>query len=1017
MPSGSVQSSTNPSRQKRPRADARALRRACAPVAIAMIEPLEDRQLLSAALGSARHLHHTHHVDHQRHLRQIKVSRSIQATATTALASAAPAPIVRPDHIVIVIEEDRASGAIGDTAHMPYFNQLAASGLVYTNSHGVAHPSLPDYLALYSGSTQGITDNGNNHTFTGPNLAKSLNSTLLPSGQYLSFAGYTESLPRDGDTTTRIAGDPNDPTAPPDLYMRNYNPMAQFTDVGAHGATAITNAQVNKTFASFPTTAAGFANLPTVSFIIPNNLHNTHGSNEQAPYATDPSEYNFLRANADTWLKAKLDGYLQWAKANNSLLIVTTDEEETDSTPTSNLTTIINGDPDLVVPGSNATSFNHFNVLRTIEDMYGLTPLGTTATVSPLTLNALGQLSYPGQITSQADSSTALTSSNSAPVWGQNVTFTATVTAASGVPTGTVTFKDGTTILGSGTLNASGQASLTTSALSVSSHALTAVYNGDASFKTSTSTALNQTVNQASSSVTVSSSAFAGQGQPVSFSATVAISSPGAGTPTGSVQFQIDGVNFGAPVTLNSGTATSPSTSSLSPGQHTFTALYSGDANVTPGSGSSATQIVAQQSTSTSVTSSPSPSVFGQAVTFFAAVSTATGTPTGTVTFMDGTTAIGTASLNASGQATLITGSLAVASHSITATYSGDATFAISTSPALTHQVAQASTATALKSSANPSAYAIPITFTATVTPIAPGSGVPPGTIQFVIDGVNVGAPVTLTNGSATSPAIANLAPGAHTISATYSGSANFAASTSAALTQTVTANAPAAPTNVAASDGAYADRVRITWTAPAGATAYEVWRNTASSSGSAVKINATDITGITYDDTTAVAGTTYYYWVKAKNAGGTSGFSASNTGFRAVGALVNDSFANRTTITGPSVTLTATNKGATKEAGEPNHAGNVGGKSIWYTWSAPASGKVTIDTTGSNFDTLLAVYTGASVSTLTAVPGGANDDSPAGGTTTSKVSFNVTAGTTYQIAIDGYGGVYGNITLHLALV
>ncbi|MDB5321862.1 MAG: hypothetical protein JWN40_3493, partial [Phycisphaerales bacterium] len=547
--------------------------------------------------------------------------------------------------------------------------------------------------------------------------------------------------------------------------------------------------------------------------------------------------------------------------------------------------------------------------------------------------------------------------------------------------------------------------------------AITAVYNGDASFKTSTSTALNQSVNQASSSVTVSSPAFAGQGQPVSLSATVAISSPGAGTPTGSVQFQIDGVNFGAPLTLNSGTANSPTTSSLSPGQHTFTALYSGDANVTPGSGSSVTQIVAQQSTSISVTSSPSPSVFGQAVTFFATVSTAAGTPTGTVTFMDGTTAIGTASLNASGQATLITGSLAVASHSITATYSGDATFATSTSPALAHQVAQASTATALKSSANPSAYVQSITFTATVTPIAPGSGIPAGTIQFVIDGANVGAPVTLTNGSATSAAIANLAPGAHTISATYSGSANFAVSTSAALTQTVTANAPAAPTNVAASDGAYADRVRITWTAPAGATAYEVWRNTSSSSGSAVKINATDITVATYDDTTAAAGATYYYWVKAKNAGGTSAFSASNTGFRAVGALVNDSFANRTTITGPSVTLTATNKGATKEAGEPNHAGNVGGKSIWYTWTAPASGKVTIDTTGSNFDTLLAVYTGASVSTLTAVPGGANDDNPAGGTTTSKVSFNVTAGTTYQIAIDGYGGVYGNITLHLALV
>src|SRR5207244_10985532 len=71
--------------------------------------------------------------------------------------------VVRPDHIVVVVEEDRFSNAIGDTAHMPYLNQLAASSLVYTNSHGVAHPSLPDYLALYAGSTLGITDNGNTH--------------------------------------------------------------------------------------------------------------------------------------------------------------------------------------------------------------------------------------------------------------------------------------------------------------------------------------------------------------------------------------------------------------------------------------------------------------------------------------------------------------------------------------------------------------------------------------------------------------------------------------------------------------------------------------------------------------------------------------------------------------------------------------------------------------------------------------------------------------------------------------
>ena len=76
----------------------------------------------------------------------------------------------------------------------------------------------------------------------------------------------------------------------------------------------------------------------------------------------------------------------------------------------------------------------------------------------------------------------------------------------------------------------------------------------------------------------------------------------------------------------------------------------------------------------------------------------------------------------------------------------------------------------------------------------------------------------------------------------------------------------------------------------------------------------------------------------------------------------------------------------------------------------------LTIDTLGSSFDTLLAVYTGTSVSSLTAIPGGSNDDSPAGGTTTSKVTFAVTAGMTYQIAVDGYGGVSGSITLHLNL-
>ena len=129
--------------------------------------------------------------------------------------------------------------------------------------------------------------------------------------------------------------------------------------------------------------------------------------------------------------------------------------------------------------------------------------------------------------------------------------------------------------------------------------------------------------------------------------------------------------------------------------------------------------------------------------------------------------------------------------------------------------------------------------------------------------------------------------------------------------------------------------------------------------------------------------------------------------------APANDLFENRTALSGTSVTATGTNVKATRQAGEPRHAGNAGGRSVWWTWTAPASGTVTIDTLGSKFDTLLAVYTGTTVSALT--PVASNDDAPNAGVT-SKVSFAATAGRAYQIAVDGYGGASGSIALRLAM-
>src|SRR5437773_5978573 len=104
--------------------------------------------------------------------------------------------------------------------------------------------------------------------------------------------------------------------------------------------------------------------------------------------------------------------------------------------------------------------------------------------------------------------------------------------------------------------------------------------------------------------------------------------------------------------------------------------------------------------------------------------------------------------------------------------------------------------------------------------------------------------------------------------------------------------------------------------------------------------------------------------------------------------APVNDYFANRIALgSGSSITTSGSNVGAAKESGEPTIAGRIGGKSVWWSWTAPSAGTVTIKTTGSSFDTLLGVYTGSSVSALTTVA--SNDDDPSGGMLTSRVNFN----------------------------
>ncbi len=329
-----------------------------------------------------------------------------------------------------------------------------------------------------------------------------------------------------------------------------------------------------------------------------------------------------------------------------------------------------------------------------------------------------------------------LSSSASTVVYGQPVTFTATVgvvAPGAGTPTGTVTFEDGATILGTDTLSGA-LATYTTSALSVGSHSITVVYGGDPNFSGSTSTAIAQAVNQDSSTATIASSANPSVlNQAISFTAAVAAAAPGSGTPTGTVQFSIDGAKFGSAVALVNGVAASGSIGTLKLGSHTITATYSGDADFTASSAPSFSQVVNKDSTTTTLEVTGNPSVYGQSISFtagVAAVAPGSGTPAGSVTFADGSTTLATVTLSG-GMATYTTAKLATGQHAITATYNGNGTFAAGTSAVLSQTVNQDATSTVVTTSANPSVYGQSATFTATVSAAAPGAGRRPGLSPF----------------------------------------------------------------------------------------------------------------------------------------------------------------------------------------------------------------------------------------------------------------------------------------------
>lgn len=293
-------------------------------------------------------------------------------------------------------------------------------------------------------------------------------------------------------------------------------------------------------------------------------------------------------------------------------------------------------------------------------------------------------------------------------------------------------------------------------------------------------------------------------GQPVNFTATV-VPAPDGGT----VTFKVDGTQLGSPVPVNTttGTATSDSIATLSPGAHNVDATYSGDPNFVGDTAMTLVQQVDKAPVTTTLTSVPNPSVFGQSVTITDTVCAAgastnpTTAPTGTVTIKDGTTVLGTPTLSPGGgpncgQAQVTTAALAVGMHTVTADYPGDTDYTAATTETLSpaQQVNKAPVTTTLASSANPSAFGHAVTFTDTVCPAPPSTNptAPPTGTVTVRDGSTLLGTGTLapgggTNCAQTQVSFAHLLPGTHTITAQYSGDGNYLAGGLESITQTVT--------------------------------------------------------------------------------------------------------------------------------------------------------------------------------------------------------------------------------------
>ncbi len=271
-----------------------------------------------------------------RPIRSLLASLALGCATVAAPSVASASPLPRPAHVVVIVDENKTLAQIDGNRSAPYINTLATHGALFTRATGVTHPSLPNYLALFSGLTN---DNGDGCPATGVSPdAPNLGSELLAA--HLTFAGFAEDLPATGSTVC-AAGD----------YARKHAPWVAFRNVPGSLSRPLSQLRA-------------YGSLPTVAFIIPDVEDDMHDGTIDA---------------GDDWLVKHGAALFAWAAKNDTLVILTWDEGY-DSKNT--IPTIFFGP--MVKPGRYAQPIDHYNVLRTIEAMYGLPFTGRAANVASI---------------------------------------------------------------------------------------------------------------------------------------------------------------------------------------------------------------------------------------------------------------------------------------------------------------------------------------------------------------------------------------------------------------------------------------------------------------------------------------------------------------------------------------------------------------------------------------------------------------------------------------------------------